>query len=486
MRRAGFAVVAAVAVVAGFGGFAAVTGTASLLRWATYHSRSLDMAYYVRIVWGLAHGRIDNPVVGADNLLGLHLEPVLLPLAGLVRLGVPTAPLLLVVQALGAAAAIFPAWSLARRRLAPLVGDAWALAAALCALLLPTVSRCVDYDFHPSTFAIWPMLAFVDALDAGARRRALGWFALALACREDVGLQLGCVTATFCWSGRRARAGSGGGSVTGRAPSPGGGGPSLAGRAPSPGGGGGGWDPYHVVLTVVGFAWFFGYAFAIQPRWLPDAATGSYGAHFAPFAGGAGGVPGVLAAALREPVRLLGYLASGDRPGYALLLLLQVAFLPLLAPRYLAGALPIYVINLLSDFPRVRTLQAHYATAMAPFLAAAAILGAARLASWIRPRRWRFVPAAALLGASAAAFWFRGLSPGAPEFSLASYRPDAYARRAAALVAAAPPAAAVVAPQRILPHLAERASATVPRYQRAPAPFVLDEDGATGLPYRRP
>src|SRR6266567_4296604 len=99
---------------------------------SSYHSRSLDMAYYVRLVWGLGHGFVDNPVVGATNLLGLHLEPILLPLAALGRL-VPVAPLLLGAQALGAAAAVFPAHALARRHLPPVA----AAAAALTIYLMP-------------------------------------------------------------------------------------------------------------------------------------------------------------------------------------------------------------------------------------------------------------------------------------------------------------------------------------------------------------
>jgi uncharacterized membrane protein len=390
-----------------FAAFAATTGAASFARYASFHSRSLDMAYYVRLVWGLGHGHVDNPVVGATNLLGLHLEPILVPLALLGRL-VPVPHLLLAAQALGAAAAIFPAHALARRHLPPLA----AAAAATTIYLMPTVSRCVDYDFHPSTIAIWPLLAVAEAVDARAWRRAAAWGAFALAFREDVGLQLAFLALPGLGKDRR---------------------PAAA-------------------FVAVGLAWFLGYALLVQPHWLPE--HGSFEAHFARFGGGAGGVAGIVGRALAHPAALV----EGDRLAYLPLLLLPVAFLPLAAPGLLLGAVPIVAINLLSGFPNVRTLQAHYATATAPFIVAAAIVGAGRLR-----RAWPL-----LVGAAAIAWWLRGLSPGSPEWNTGNYRDDADAVRARALVATVPPEASVVAPPRILAHLAERPVAVAPGYARGP------------------
>lgn len=404
-----------------FVAFAGVTGALSLLRYASFHSRSLDMAYYVRIVWGLGHGHFDNPVVGAGHLIGLHLEPVLLPLA-LVGRVLPIAELLLVVQAVGTAAVIFPAHRLARRHLGPIA----AAAAAVTIYLMPTVSRCVDYDFHPSTLAIWPLFAVAEAVDARAWRRAAAWGLFALACREDIGLQLAClaVPSLFAPTERRAALG----------------------------------------FVVVGLIWFFGYTILIQPQYLP--AYGSYNAHFARFGGG--GVGAVLRQALAHPLELIRYLGSDDRLPYVVLLLAPVAFLPLAAPRLLLGALPIFAMNLLSDFPRVRTIQAHYATAMAPFIVAAAIVGAGRLA--------RFRPVPLLVACALAAWWLRGLSPGSPEWSAQNYTDDAFAQRARAVLARIPPRARLQAPHRILAHLAERRVVVAPSFDAGPLDLVLDED----------
>jgi uncharacterized membrane protein len=184
--------------------------------------------------------------------------------------------MLLAAQALGTAAVIFPAARLARRRLSPLVGDGVAFAAALSVYLIPTVTRCVDYDFHPSTMAITPLFWFIDALDEGDWKRAWTWFFAALAFREDVGLQGAAVALTFL----------------------------------------------------------------VLPRERGD-------------------VGGVLGHAFADPGALARYLVSGDRKLYLVWLLATVAFLPLASPRWLFGALPLVAINLLSDVPGVRAVQAH-------------------------------------------------------------------------------------------------------------------------------
>jgi hypothetical protein len=222
----------------------------------------------------------------------------------------------------------------------------------------------------------------------------------------------------------------------------------------------------------VGALWFGVYALAIQPRYLADPAGGSFGAHFERFGGGHGGVAGVLAAALSDPLALVRYLVSGDRPGYLPALLLTVGGVALAAPRWLAGALPVAAINLMSDFPGVRLVQSHYATAMAPFLVSAAIAGCARLTGLLQAHRprYRLAPTAVLVLAASAAFWTRGAAPGAADFSLAAYRADDFTRTARARVAAVNGDGAsqprIIAEVRVLAHLAERPEPIIDPSQR--------------------
>ena len=103
----------------------------------------------------------------------------------------------------------WPAWKLGQRHL----GERAAPWAAAAALLYPTVTVATLHDFHPVTLALAPLLAFIDALDQGRLRRALLLGALALACREDIALQLALGLLAYALpggpSGQRGRAGPG-------------------------------------------------------------------------------------------------------------------------------------------------------------------------------------------------------------------------------------------------------------------------------------
>jgi uncharacterized membrane protein len=92
--------------------YAVLYAVLSLLRFRSFHGQ-IDLSYYIRIVWGLAHGQLDVPLVQAPHLIGLHLEPILLPFAALARLGLPIAPLLLVGQAVAVALLPLPVYRLA-------------------------------------------------------------------------------------------------------------------------------------------------------------------------------------------------------------------------------------------------------------------------------------------------------------------------------------------------------------------------------------
>ena len=73
-------------------------GTMSILRYLSCSNTNFDLAFYTRIVWGLAYGDRFNPLIGAHDL-GLHLSPVLylfVPFALLL----PIPPVLLASQAL--------------------------------------------------------------------------------------------------------------------------------------------------------------------------------------------------------------------------------------------------------------------------------------------------------------------------------------------------------------------------------------------------
>ncbi|MDD5308489.1 MAG: DUF2079 domain-containing protein [Deltaproteobacteria bacterium] len=423
-----------VALLAMVAAYAAGYGWMAWERFATFHSM-FDMSYYMRLVWGLAHGRPDLPLVGARHFLGLHLEPILFPLAWLHGQGAPLAPLLLGVQTLAAALVAVPAFRLAARHLG---SPCFGLVGAGLALLYPTVTVATLHDFHPVTLALPLLLATVDALDEDRLLRAAAFGIAALACREDVALQLACLAlAQAVLRSGRAR--------------------MLACAASG--------------LLV---AYFAIYVFIVQPPLVPP--TGSWNLHFAPIAGvdirsGAD----LLRAFALHPAAFLSHLTTWDRLVYALLLLAPLGFLGLLAPRFLAGALPVFVLNLLSDFPRVRTVEAHYATTIAPFVIGASLVGAGKLREILAGRGRLALPAALLALVTASHVLWGGsplavLSPKWRDTGLAEPANVAAIREA---IRAVPKDASVSAHPNILAHLSER-----------PRPIWLP-DHTDGLPVDR-
>ena len=422
--------------------YATLYAALSWRRFATFHSQ-LDMSYYLRQVWGLSHGHYDHPLVQAKNVLGLHLEPLLVPLALLGRLGLPIGPLVLVVQAVAVALSAWPAYRLGVRHLG--LGARGGFVAALVALLYPTVSVATLHDFHPVTVALFPLLATIDALDEGNLKRALVFAGLALCCREDIALQLACLFVAYSLFA---------------------GAPFARTRA----------QKLQLWAIALGLCvYFFAYVLGLQPRYVP--ATGSYGLHFAKI----GAALGVSAHSARElflggiahPLRLIAFLFDAERLKYLGLLLFTMAFLPLFAVRPLAGALPILALNLFSSFPGVLRLESHYTTALVPFFLGAGLIGAGRLRALfarVRPTMndavlsWAI--ACALLFTVGITHVLHGGSPlsiYSDRFDWANFRGGARAEAIRQKLAQIPPAAAVAARPGPLAHLCER-----PRIQSPP------------------
>lgn len=448
----------------------------SLLCWARFSSfhAQIDFSYYLRLAWGLGHGFYDLPLVQARHVLGLHLEPIVLPLALLGRLGIALPPLLIVSQALCVALSAWPAYRIAARHLGPphLPTVVAGMTGALLALLYPTVTVATLHDFHPVTLALAPLLALLDTLDEAEqsapspaalrrlRRRAVLWGALSLACREDIALQLACVLAAYTllrrWPVLMTPASADAPAI-------------WRGRAVA------------ATICLALFAYCFIYLLWIQPRYVP--AQGSYNLHFAKVGAAVGGEVhssrDLVLLALRHPVRVIVALLDRERILYPILLLWPVAGLALLAPRALAGTLPVLAINFLSGFPRVLRLESHYTTALVPFIVAAGLVGAGRalritarrdtLASQPgpspRPSGAAIWVIASLLCGALSAHGYHGGSPlslWGDRFAWPLFRDPDDAPALRRLIAAVPPAASIAARPGPLAHLAQRPRAISP------------------------
>jgi uncharacterized membrane protein len=336
-----------------------------------------DLAFYTRVVWGLAHADRINSIVGAHDL-GLHFMPVMVLFAPLARI-LPVPGTLLVAQAL-ALGGVVPLLYLLGRRLSggPLLG--MALAVAWC--LHPSVLQIGCREFHPGSLALPALVAALDALHA--RRDLRGCVLLLVACmaREDVALvAAGAGLALVLTPGRR-RLGA--------------------------------------CLAAAGAAWFLLYVLVIQPSFLPP--QGSIEAHFAGWGHDARQVMGHMAL---NPAEVLGRMTGGEDLAYLPLLLLLLTGLPLLEPRWILPALPAVAINMLSSFPASLDVETHYVTLALPGLFVAAALGLQRLASW-KPagRRALVLACAALCLASLRGHVAHGATPISLSFDRSVYVMD--------------------------------------------------------------
>lgn len=391
--------------------FAALFDWQAAQRVATFHNHTFDLAEYARLAWGLAHGSFWDPIVDTP-FWGGHLSFVLAPLGLLGRL-FGTVRVLLAAQALCMALTALPLARIGARRLGP----HGALVAAAAYLLHPNLGHVASYEFHPGNLALLPLSFALDALDRRAPRALCGWALAIVLCRADLSLVTLMLGTTAL--------------VLNASP------PALR-RAG--------------VWIALGSLAYFALALWLQVRHA--RVQGSAALHFGVW----GGSPlGLVAVLFDDPARVLAHFGAPERLVYLPKILAPLLLLPLLAPDWLLPALPLIAINLISAFPTTTWLDSHYLTPALPTLVVAALHAAARLRS---TAVLALLPAAAL-GASLLAGglpWSRDRSP-------TDFVPGPEHEAVARLLAAIPPGASVQAPDRLLPHLAERV-----RVHRAPPP----------------
>ena len=386
----------------------------ALRRYATFHNETFDLAFYARLVWGLGHGDRYQPLTNSD-LWGLHASPILYPLGWLGRV-LPIIPMMLVVQAACVCAAGIPLARIAARR----VGHPAAADVTLVAYLLyPTIATLATYEFHPSAIALFPLALAIDWFDRRQLTRAsIALFCAAL-CREDVALVAGFVGLAVA-----LRQGA----------------PTAHRKA-------------GLALLAAGCAWFAFYFFVIAPRHLPR--TGSLDLHFGHLARSPSGL---IAAIVHHPLMTLKSIATPIKMLYVLRLLAPLAFLSLLAPRWLLPAIVPIGINLLSQFPSAPEIASHYSALAVPFVFASAAHGAGRLAAAQPGALNRNVLLSGLAVAAGTLLMQHraGATPLSRRWDIAAFRRDERTIDLTALLMSIPRSDSVVAPDHVLPHLAER------------------------------
>lgn len=110
-----------------------------------------------------------------------------------------------------------------------------------------------------------------------------------------------------------------------------------------------------------------------------------------------GGLTGIITSSLTRPWFVAQHILSPPMLRYTFDLLFPFAFLPLLKPRILLIPLPIYLLNLLSDFPPQHRITSHYSALIVPFLMIAALESVADIVARRGPVGSRLGPLAGRL-----------------------------------------------------------------------------------------
>jgi uncharacterized membrane protein len=309
----------------------ALLGSLALARHRQFGSGT-DLAVYSQAAWLIEHGhRVHLTVVGF-SLLDLEGSLLFYPVAQLARLPAPEPQILLVLQSAALALAVLPLWRLARRVVALRVGAATALVVAY--VLYPAVQNSNLADFHPVSLAVPLLAAFCYFGLSGSTIRYSLCGAAAVLLGAELALLVGAFGVLLALTGRR-RAG--------------------------------------LATALLAAAWI---VLSLRVSWLGagDSSFLAPGA-FAQYGSNALGVVGHW---LAHPVETASQLLARQNFELAVYLVLPLAFVPLVAFRYVAPTLPWLFLVAMSDAPE-GVQRTSLVVGVVPFLLVATAFGLARL-----------------------------------------------------------------------------------------------------------
>ena len=327
-------------------------------RFGTY---GYDVGIYDQGTWLLSRFQEPFSTIRGLPLFGDHASYVLVAVAPLYRLW-SDPRLLLALQVIFLALPAVAVYRVGTRRLGhPAAG----LAVAVAYLAYPGMQWAIAWQFHPEAIAAGALAMAALAADRDRTASMAAWIALALTCREDVGLVVAGFGALLALNGKR----------------------DLGRRT-----------------AMVGLGWFLVVNFLLIPM-----ANGRPTAQFeAAYRVGGRGPVAVLLGLPWIVLHAATTALTNDGLWYLLLVFLPLAGLPLLAPRWLLPAAGPLLLNLASAHPEQHQIRFHYLATAAPFLALAAVAGlgvvAARRRALVAPMLvllvllafatdWRYGPA---------------------------------------------------------------------------------------------
>ena len=311
--------------------------TVSFLRHHYFHS-SYDLAIMNQVVWNTSQGDLFARSIEVTNDLGDHVRPYL-GLLSLVYLVLPSPYVLLTFQSLVLALGAVPLYRLARRQLG---SPALSLVVAFCFLAYPPLGFVNRYDFHIEALAVPLLIAAYERIDARDLKAASLLMAVALLCKENLGLTIAALGATAALFHKHQRFG---------------------------------W-----IWAIVGITYSAIALFVVIPafRGEPSDTLARYA--------WMGDTPvGMLWALLSQPLSVLRKLLTMEHLLTVLQLFAPLAFLPIVGWFALLPAAPTLAYNFLADWSSQRTIYTHYMAAVVPFVLIATIAGLRRLATGVRP-----------------------------------------------------------------------------------------------------
>jgi uncharacterized membrane protein len=375
-------------------GYIAWMGYQTVLRYDSFKATAFDLGNYDQAIWNTVHGHLfavtnrGQDWYGPPTRLGMHFEPILLPIS-LLYFVVPDARTLLILQTVGLASGALPVFLLTRKFVPKLPLAAPAMAAGY--LLNSGVIGLNIFDFHPVSLAA-PLLLY--AILALSYRRT-GWFLLACllaaSCKEDVPFAIALLGLLVIWKYKQPRLG--------------------------------------IFLFLAGMCWGIIAFKVIIPHFYPGGNNYLY--RYAAL----GSTPEeIFFNVLTHPWLPFTTYVTLDRFYYLANLARSTGFLVLLAPEWLLGGLFSLAVNLLSSDDKIYSGVFHYNAPIIPFMVLASIHGLARLVTlW---QRWRgeavdYPPTRVVTSVAQPAFLNTLLAPFAATWAMIAHSPVAHSTQAA-------------------------------------------------------
>ncbi len=291
-----------------------------------------DLSSHLQGLWLIAEGYEPISSLVGHNLLWEQAAFILYPVAGLAAL-LPDQPTLLGLQASALALAVVPLWRIARDVGGLKSGGAAAVVFAYCAY--PAVHTVNLSDFHPEALSVPALFAAVLTALKGRWKLFAAAAVLAVACRSDLAFALSGLGLLVFFEGRRR--------------------PGLS-------------------IFLGSLAYGLVAMTAIQPRF-----NGGRFPHLEAFSDFGSDNPGsVLWGFISAPHQVVADAVSQANFQMIVFLLAPVMLFPLVAPRYVLPAIPLFAVYLVADVPVGQLAEAPQTVPMIPFVFAATVFALAR------------------------------------------------------------------------------------------------------------